>query len=71
MRALAEQEGLAEPDLAHVATWWFADSDLNRPVECFADMTRSRAAGFTGYAQTLTSFAALFDTLRKNRIIPS
>ncbi|MFG1709505.1 SDR family oxidoreductase [Nonomuraea sp. M3C6] len=69
-RALAQRERLAEPDLARVATWWFADSDLSRPIECFTDLTRSRTAGFTDYAHTLTSFAALFDTLRKDRIIP-
>jgi nucleoside-diphosphate-sugar epimerase len=70
-RELAEREGLVEPDLARVASWWHTDSDLNRPVECFTDMTRSRNAGFTGYADTLTAFAILFDTLRDERVIPA
>jgi nucleoside-diphosphate-sugar epimerase len=69
-RALAERENLAEPDINRVASWWHTDSDLNRPVECFTDMTRSRTAGFTDYADTLASFATLFDTLRADRIIP-
>ncbi|MGO2541932.1 MAG: SDR family oxidoreductase [Specibacter sp.] len=70
-RELVEREGLAEADLSRVASWWHTDSDLNRPVECFTDMSRSRNAGFTGYADTLASFAALFDTLRAERIIPA
>ncbi|MFF0450702.1 SDR family oxidoreductase [Streptomyces sp. NPDC004609] len=69
-RALAARERLAEPDLTRVASWWHTDGDLNRPVECFTDLTRSRTAGFTGYADTLSSFAALFDTLRRERVIP-
>jgi nucleoside-diphosphate-sugar epimerase len=70
-RRLAEQEHLAEPDLSRVASWWHTDSDLNRPVESFADMARSRAAGFTDYVSTLASFAGLFERLRKERIIPA
>lgn len=69
-RALAAREHLAEPDLTRVASWWHTDGDLNRPVECFTDLTRSRTAGFTGHADTLSSFATLFDTLRRERVIP-
>ncbi|WP_269046691.1 NAD-dependent dehydratase [Paenarthrobacter sp. Z7-10] len=69
-RQLVERESLVEPDLARVASWWHTDSDLNRPVECFTDMTRSRSAGFTDHADTLTSFATLFDILRNDRVIP-
>ncbi|MFC5151305.1 SDR family oxidoreductase [Streptomyces amakusaensis] len=70
-RALAARENLAEPDITRVASWWHTDADLNRPVECFTDLTRSRTAGFTGHADTLSSFAALFDTLRRERVIPA
>ncbi|MGX2992875.1 SDR family oxidoreductase [Streptomyces sp. JNUCC 64] len=69
-RTLAARERLVEPDLARVASWWHTDADLNRPVECFTDMSRSRAAGFTDYVDTLTSFAGLFDTLRRERVVP-
>ena len=31
-----------------VASWWHTDGDLGRDMECLTDMTRSRAAGFTG-----------------------
>ncbi|MEV1025642.1 SDR family oxidoreductase [Streptomyces sp. NPDC050264] len=70
-RRLAEREGLAEADLGRVASWWHTDSDLNRPVECFTDMARSRSAGFTDYADTLASFTELVATLREERVIPA
>ncbi|WDZ93471.1 SDR family oxidoreductase [Nocardiopsis sp. HUAS JQ3] len=70
-RMLAEREGLVETDLARVASWWHTDSDLNRPLECFTDMSRSRRAGFTDYADTLTCFTDLFETLRRERVIPA
>ena len=69
-RGLAEREGLVEPDIDRVASWWHTDGDLNRPVEAFTDLTRSRAAGFTDYVSTPESFAALFATLRSERVIP-
>ncbi|MFD7551366.1 SDR family oxidoreductase [Streptomyces sp. NPDC059816] len=69
-RALAVRERLVEPELARVASWWHTDADLNRPVECFSDLTRSRTAGFADYVDTLASFTALFETLRRERVIP-
>ena len=67
---LAERNGLAEKDLARVASWWHTDGDLNRPIECFTDMSRSRQNGFTEYVSTLNSFSLLFARLRQSRIIP-
>ncbi|MFF2029888.1 hypothetical protein [Arthrobacter sp. NPDC058192] len=66
-----EAYGTGATRLTRVASSRHTDSDLNRPVECFTDMTRSRNAGFTGYADTLTAFATLFDTLRDERVIPA
>jgi nucleoside-diphosphate-sugar epimerase len=67
---LAERNGLVEKDLSKVASWWHTDGDLNRPIECFTDMSRSRQGGFTEYADTLNAFSLLFAKLRQNRIIP-
>jgi nucleoside-diphosphate-sugar epimerase len=67
---LAERNGLAEGHLARVASWWHTDGDLNRPIECFTDMSRSRRCGFTEYVSTLDSFSQLFTKLRLNSIIP-
>ncbi|MGO1543249.1 MAG: SDR family oxidoreductase [Gulosibacter sp.] len=68
---IAEREGLVEAEINKVASWWHTDSDLNRPVECFTDMSRSRSAGFLDSIDTLSSFAKLFDSLRASKVIPS
>ncbi len=67
---LAAREGLAEPDLARVASWWHTDGDLGRDMECLTDLARSRAAGFTGYRSTLACFLELFDRLEADGIVP-
>jgi nucleoside-diphosphate-sugar epimerase len=68
---IAAREGLAEPDLSRVASWWHTDADMNRPLECFTDMANSRRHGFMDASVTLDSFAALFDQLRRERVIPA
>jgi len=68
---IAEREGLAEAQLDRVASWWHTDADMNRPLECFTDMANSRRNGFMDATVTLDSFAALFERLRRERIIPS
>ena len=68
---LAAREGLVESDLSRVASWWHSDADLNRPLECFTDMANSRRHGFMDASVTLDSFGALFDRLRRERVIPS
>lgn len=69
--ALAEEHGLVEPDLDRVASWWHTDSDLGRPIECFADMRRSRERGFDRNRVTLQSFLSTFDRYREAGILPS
>lgn len=69
-RALAEREGLVEPDLARVASWWHTDGDLGRDIECLTDMARSRERGFTGHRVTLQAFLDLFDRLEDEGVVP-
>ena len=69
-RAIAERAGLAEPDLARLASPWHTDADLGRPIEVVTDMGKSRRLGFTGYQPTDDAFFALFDRLRADRLIP-
>jgi nucleoside-diphosphate-sugar epimerase len=69
-RAIAERYGLREPDVNRLASWWHSDSDLGRPVETFASMTKSRELGFTGFRDTEKTFLTLFDRLRTARVIP-
>ncbi len=69
-RRIAEREGLVQPDVDQLAPWWHTDSDLSRPVETYADMTKSRAAGFDDVQDSRRSFLDLFDRLRQERVIP-
>jgi nucleoside-diphosphate-sugar epimerase len=69
-RDIAAREGLAEPDLARLASPWHSDADLGRPIEVVTDMSKSRRLGFTGYQPTDDAFFALFAQLRADRLIP-
>ena len=69
-REIATREGLAEPDLARLASPWHTDADLGRPIEVVTDMGKSRRLGFTGYVATDDAFFALFERLRAQRLIP-
>ena len=67
---LVAEHGLVEPDLARVASWWHTDADLGREQEVFADMTRSRLLGYTGWVSTERSLLRLVDRYRAERIVP-
>jgi len=69
-REIAAREGLAEPDLDRLASPWHTDADLGRPIEVVTDMSKSRRLGFTGYRPTDDAFFALFERLRRDRLIP-
>jgi nucleoside-diphosphate-sugar epimerase len=68
---IAAEHGLAERDLARLASPWHTDADLGRPIEVVTDMSKSRKLGFTGYQATDDAFFDLFERLRADRIIPS
>jgi nucleoside-diphosphate-sugar epimerase len=68
--SIVADAGLVPTDLATLASWWHTDGDLGRRTETFADMSKSRAHGFTGWQDTRRSFLDLFDRLRDNKIIP-
>ncbi|WP_375460706.1 SDR family oxidoreductase [uncultured Enterovirga sp.] len=69
-RRVAEREGLAEPDLARLASAWHTDADLGRPIEVVTDMSKSRRLGFAAYQPTDDAFFDLFTQLRADRLIP-
>ena len=69
-RRIAAREGLAEHDLARLASPWHTDADLGRPIEVVTDMSKSRRMGFTAYQPTDDAFYALFARLRGARLIP-
>jgi hypothetical protein len=67
---IAHRHGLAEPDLAKLASPWHTDADLGRPIEVVTDMSKSRRLGFTAYQPTDDAFYDLFTQLRADRLIP-
>jgi hypothetical protein len=67
---LTDKYGLAPYRATDLASWWHTDADLGRPVEAFADMSKSRALGFLDFQDSTRSFLDLFDTLRAQHIIP-
>ena len=69
-RRIAEREGLAEPDLARLASPWHTDADLGRPIEVVTDMSKSRRLGFAAYQPTDDAFLDLFGRLRGDRLFP-
>lgn len=69
-RRIAERDGLAEPDVTKLASWWHSDSDLGREVECITDMTKSREAGFLDFRSTPKSFFDKVARYREARLLP-
>jgi nucleoside-diphosphate-sugar epimerase len=67
---LVDKHGLLPYKASELASWWHTDADLGREMETFADMSKSRAAGFTGFQDSARSFLDLFDTLRAEKVIP-
>ncbi|GAB2935245.1 SDR family oxidoreductase [Rhodococcus aerolatus] len=68
-RVVAEH-GLRETTVGELASWWHTDSDLGRPIETFADMTKARNAGFADHQDSRRTFLDLVDRLREENIIP-
>ena len=69
-QAMVEKYSLQQINLDHLASPWHTDADLGRPVEVITDMSKSRALGFNAFQTTKSSFIALFDRLRRERVIP-
>lgn len=68
---IVQQNGLVEPDLTRIASWWHTDADLGRQMEVVTDISKSRLAGFGAHHRTVDSFTALFDRYRADRVIPA
>ena len=69
-REIVARRGLRETELETLASWWHSDSDLGRPMETFASMTKSRTLGFHGFRDSEQTFLSLFQRLRAERVIP-
>ncbi|WP_424631300.1 SDR family oxidoreductase [Bradyrhizobium sp. SYSU BS000235] len=69
-RDIAERHKLAEPQIDRLISPWHTDADLGRPIEVVTDMSKSRKLGFSVYQPTDEAFFALFEKLRRDRLIP-
>lgn len=69
-REIALRNKLVEVDIGRLISPWHTDADLDRPIEVVTDMSRSRRLGLLDYQATDEAFFALFERLRKDRIIP-
>jgi nucleoside-diphosphate-sugar epimerase len=67
---IAARQDLAEPDIGRLISPWHTDADLGRPIEVVTDMSKSRRLGFNLYQPTDDAFLALFERLRRDRLIP-
>lgn len=70
-RVIAEKYQLREADINNLVSWWHTDADLGRTREAFADVSKSRKAGFAGYQSTLDAFIELFKKLKVGKFIPT
>jgi nucleoside-diphosphate-sugar epimerase len=69
-RDIAARLDLAEPEIGRLISPWHTDADLGRPIEVVTDMSKSRRLGFNLYQPTDDAFFALFEQLRRDRLIP-
>jgi nucleoside-diphosphate-sugar epimerase len=67
---IVQRHDLLPRRLDQLVSWWHSDGDLGREVDSFADMTKSRQLGFTGFRQTDESWRSLIRRLREARVIP-
>lgn len=67
---IARENELVQADVGRLASWWHTDADLGRDIECLADMTKSRKAGFLGFRDSFESFRTTIESYRAARILP-
>jgi nucleoside-diphosphate-sugar epimerase len=67
---LQENHGLVKHDYTQLSPWPFADFVFSWDYDFFADGSKARRLGFHEYIDTEQMFYQLFDTLRRERVIP-
>jgi nucleoside-diphosphate-sugar epimerase len=67
---IAARHNLIEQDITRLTNPWHTDADLGRPIEVVTDMSKSRRLGFSLFQPTDDAFFALFERLRRDRLIP-
>jgi nucleoside-diphosphate-sugar epimerase len=69
-KELQAGHGLASTPYSEVSSWPFADFVFGWDYDFFADGSKARRAGFHEYVDTEAMFLGIFETLRRERIIP-
>jgi nucleoside-diphosphate-sugar epimerase len=69
-QTLQEKHGLVSHPYAQLSSWGFADFVFSWDYDFFADGSKARRYGFHEYIDTEQMFYTLFDTLRRDRVIP-
>lgn len=69
-KEIAHRYELVEDDVTQLASWWHTDADLGRDLECLADTTKARQAGFPGFRPTPQCLADVVAQYRAAKIIP-
>jgi nucleoside-diphosphate-sugar epimerase len=69
-KQLQATHGLTGTSYAEVSSWPFADFVFGWDYDFFADGSKARRAGFHEYVDTEAMFIGIFETLRRERIIP-
>jgi hypothetical protein len=69
-RVLAEQHGLAQPDLDHLVGWGFGDFIFHTETDVISDVNKIHEHGFTERMNSTTSLLNAIDSLKHQRILP-
>jgi nucleoside-diphosphate-sugar epimerase len=68
--AMVGKHGLAPHAYSQVSSWRFGDAVFSWDYDVIADGSKARRLGFHDYVETETMFTAVFDDLRRRRVIP-
>jgi nucleoside-diphosphate-sugar epimerase len=68
--AMVGKHELAPHAYSEVSSWRFGDAVFSWDYDVIADGSKARRLGFHDYVETETMFTAVFDDLRRRRVIP-
>ena len=68
-QTIAKREKLDAETFEH-GTFGFADFVWGRQFDVYASMTKARKLGWTGYMDTFEGYVNVFETMRRNKMIP-
>lgn len=69
-RAIAEKNGLVQPDLGKLVGWEFGDFIFNTETDVISDVNKIYRYGFTERVDSTASLLAALDSLRRQKVLP-